>query len=116
LVDGNDCAPLDASAGRPLEVPSVMLTPTLLSWTAPSTADRYDVSRGLLSTSHAGDYGPCLVHATTALSLVDATVPPAGRGLVYLVRGIDDQCGGPGTWGYSSDAVERINGNPSACP
>src|SRR5262249_10086040 len=33
LVDGNDCAPLDASAGRPLEVPSVMLTPTLLSWT-----------------------------------------------------------------------------------
>jgi len=115
IADENDCAPLDASAGRPLEVASITVTPALLSWTAPSTADRYDVSRGVLGSIHTGDYGPCLVHAIAALSVADATHPPAGSGFGYLVRGIDNQCGGAGTWGYTA-GVERINTNPSACP
>jgi aminopeptidase N len=116
ILDGNDCAPLDASAGHPLEVPSVTVAPALVSWPGQSTADRYDVSRGLLGSIHAGDYGPCLVHAIAALSVPDASLPPPGGGYAYLVRGIDDQCGGVGTWGYSSAGLERINGNPSACP
>lgn len=116
IPDGLDCAPLDASAGRPAEVSGTTVTRTQISWPATPLADRYDVSRGPLSASHQGDYGACLIHGVAGTSTPDATVPPAGNGFLYLVRGIDDQCGGPGTWGTTSSGAERINGNPSACP
>jgi hypothetical protein len=116
IPDGLDCAPLDASAGRPLEVSGTTVTRTQVSWPATPAADRYDVSRGLLSASHQGDYGICLFHGVAGTSVPDATLPALGDGFLYLVRGIDDQCGGAGTWGTSSSGAERINGNPSACP
>jgi hypothetical protein len=51
-------------------------------------------------------------------SVADVSSPPGGNG--YLLPGSaalgDDQCGGAGTWGQSSCGVDRVNGNPGACP
>ncbi len=116
IPDSADCAPLDAAAGRPPEVAGLAVTGTQVSWSAAPGAERYDVSRGLLSSSHAGDYGPCLGDSVAGTSLPDPSVPPPGDGFLYLVRGVDDFCGGPGTWGTGSNGVERVNGNLLACP
>jgi len=116
VLDPDDCAPLDASAGRPLVVNVATVTTSGVTWTPTPLADRYDVTRGLLSASHDGDYGACLVDGTVATSASDPSIPPAGDGYLYLVRGVDDACGGPGTWGLNSSGLERVNANPSACP
>lgn len=115
IPDGMDCAPHDPSTGRPGEVSAITLTKTQVSWPVTPIADRYDVSRGVLSQSHQGDFGPCLVHGIVATSFADSSLPAAGDGFLYLVRGIDDACG-PGTWGNTSSGIERVNGNPLACP
>lgn len=116
ILDADDCAPLDPGGGRPFEVPAITVTRTQVAWSAAPGAERYDVSRGLLSAIQVGEYGPCLADSVTLASVPDAALPPAGDGFLYLVRGVDDVCGGPGSWGNASNGVERVNGNPLACP
>jgi len=116
VLDAADCAPLDASAGRPPEIAGDTATSSGYSWTSAPTANRYDVVRGLLSSSHAGDYGACFANDVAAASVTDVSLPPPGNGYLYLVRGVDDQCGGAGTWGQSSSGVVRVNSHPGACP
>jgi aminopeptidase N len=116
VLDGADCAPFDASGGSPPAIGGDAFTASVYSWTAAPLADRYDVTRGLLGASQAGDYGACLVTGVASTAVADPTLPPAGDGFLYLVRGVDDLCGGAGTWGFGSSGLERINANPSACP
>jgi hypothetical protein len=115
LDDPEDCAPLDPQQGTPGEVALLEAVAAdgavSLSWSAAPRADRYDLSRGLLGQLHGG-YGSCLVDGLAALSYEDATEPPAGDGFHYLVRGVDDGCGGAGTSGTDSAGVPR----PSPCP
>ncbi len=116
LADAVDCAPLDAAQGVPAEVAQLTLSgpagqPATLSWTAAARADAYDLSRGLLD-GLPGSYGACLAPLLPGLSHVDADLPPAGGGFLYLVRGHDTGCGGGGPTGYDSAGSPR----PSPCP
>jgi aminopeptidase N len=117
LLDGADCAPLDAGQGLPAEVATLALSrssPTAahLAWTATAHADAYDVSRGALSSLASGSYGSCLAPLVGSLSYDDGDVPPAGDGYQYLVRGHDAGCGGGGSLGQDSAGTPR----PSPCP
>ncbi len=114
IDDAVDCGVLDPLAGTPREVESLFAEPvgatdeTRFSWQAAPTADRYDVLRGRLG--QAGD-GVCRTDTDpdpTDTEYFEPEVPPAGSGWHYLVRAVDDGCGGPGPWGSSV--------SPSACP
>jgi S-formylglutathione hydrolase FrmB len=116
LLDGTDCDPQDGQAGTPPEAGPLSLTggeTTTITWPGQPTADAYDLSRGLASALLAsGDYGTCLAEDLPDPSYDDAERPPAGDGFVYLVRGEDDACGGPGPWGSASDDTPR---SPTGC-
>jgi hypothetical protein len=96
-----------------------------VSWTALAGADRYDVVRGSLTLlgSSGGNFTTatqaCLANDQAGVSFLDATLPAAGDGFFYLVRGIS--CGGAGT--YDSGAVSQVGSrdaeiaaSASACP
>jgi hypothetical protein len=97
----------------------------LVSWTAVTGADTYDLVRGSLTllSSSGGDFtastGACLANDQTGVSFLDATVPALGGGFWYLVRGLS--CGGAGTYDSiggsqvgSRDA--EIAASPNSCP
>ncbi len=114
LVDALDCAPLDATQGRPGEVAALDLQDHVtLLWTSHAQADGYDVSRGALSSLLATQgYGACLATNLTQTSYVDLAAPPAGDGYLYLVRARDAGCGGSGSFGSDGNGQER----PPLCP
>jgi arabinan endo-1,5-alpha-L-arabinosidase len=117
--DIEDCAPSDATQGRPDEADSLTLAgpPSYtLSWRPIPIADGYDVTRGPLSGLAWGDFGVCLSNDQAATSLDDPGLPASGEGFTYLVRGVDSGCGGGGTYGSSGSGSERSNTNPSTCP
>ncbi len=109
IDDSTDCAVLDPQAGTPPEIASLMAeaidaATTRLFWQAAATADRYDIARGLLG---AADDFVCRSDTdddTTDTEYLEPAVPPAGSGWHYLVRGIDDGCGGAGPWGSGAAA------------
>ncbi|HEV8336186.1 MAG TPA: hypothetical protein VGR67_07220 [Candidatus Polarisedimenticolia bacterium] len=123
-VDNNhDCALADPSAySPPLEVSPVVVEdgpdggallfwPSLGGQAGPGTV--YDVAAGDLSSlPTAGTAGSsalaCGLSATTA---VDPAIPQAGAAIYYMVRG-RNACAA-GTWGESSQLVERLS---PACP
>jgi hypothetical protein len=88
-----------------------------ISWSAlppqPGPAATYDVMRGRISELPVGGKPneTCLVSATVATTLSDATVPAAGTGFYYLVRGTN-LCG-RGNYGTASNGTPR---NATACP
>lgn len=123
--DNTDCAPSDRTAGRPAAVGPVLLTHdrllgiTKLTWPLLSNAERYDISRGVVSELATGSYGQCKTSRDldpTDGEFLDNQSPLLGTAFFYLVRGIDTGCGGPGSWGVSSDGTERVNGDPAGCP
>ncbi|HUD70459.1 MAG TPA: FG-GAP-like repeat-containing protein [Dongiaceae bacterium] len=102
---------------------SISVTYQDLSWTPMAGAATYDVVYGDLANFWiTGDYQEsllgCLLSGSPATALTFATVPPAGGGFWFLVRGRN--CGGPGTWdsGMPSqvDTREYLNLSPLACP
>ncbi|MDQ7007376.1 MAG: endonuclease/exonuclease/phosphatase family protein [Acidobacteriota bacterium] len=113
IDDSVDCAVLDPLAGTPLEVESlraetVGASTTRFTWTPASTADRYDVARGALGTA---DDFLCRTNTDddpTDTEFLEPAVPAAGSGWHYLVRALDDACGGAGPWGADAAAA--------ACP
>jgi hypothetical protein len=114
IPDAVDCAPLDAEQGVPDEVSGVVAygtTTMLLSWNAAPCADTYDLSRGLVSELSTG-YGVCLEPEWPQLSYSDGELPPVGDSFLYLLRGRDAGCGGPGPLGYDSTGTPRS----SPCP
>jgi hypothetical protein len=97
----------------------------LVSWTAITGADTYDLVRGSLSllSGSGGDFTistqACLVNDQAGVSFVDPAVPPPGSGYWYLVRGVS--CGGAGTYdsGAGSQVGSRdaeINASANSCP
>lgn len=114
IDDALDCGVLDPQAGTPAEVVSLRAEAvggtdeTRFTWQAAPTADRYDVLRG--SLGQAGD-GACRTDTDadpTDTEYLEPEVPPAGAGWHYLVRAVDDACGGAGPWGSSF--------GPEVCP
>jgi hypothetical protein len=122
LDDALDCAPANARGGRPSEVQGVVLgaaVPTAVSWDAAAFADRYEVSRGLVSALSPTDLGECQTARDpdpTDTVFVDGDLPPAADAFFYLIRAHNRICALAGTWGASSDGAERVNQNPAACP
>ena len=83
----------------PVEVLSVAVSPSAVSWDVVPRADVYDVLRGTLAGIRSGDFGVCLADDVAGTSVGDHEAPAPGAGFTYLVRGVDRDCGGPGTWG-----------------
>jgi aminopeptidase N len=113
LVDGLDCAPLDATQGRPGEARDLEFdtSPTpVLSWIPALRADWHDVTRGPLGSLDAG-LGVCLATGLAGAAYVDSEVLAPGEGFGYLVRGHDDGCGGAGSLGSASTGQRE-----SPCP
>jgi hypothetical protein len=120
-----DCAPSDASAGRPGTITDLaIVSPGLWTWSELPAADRYHVTRGLLSSLKLGQYGPCFASVPAPPFPLDADDPPLGDGFLYLVQGEDTSCGGLGSLGHASlgdwpagpSSPERVNLDPLACP
>ncbi len=118
--DIGDCAARDASQGRPGQTTLDLRASTnglaQLSWAALPSADRYDLTRGALSTLAPGELGACLVDDLAGTTYDDAAIPTAGDGWLYLVRGEDAGCGGSGSWGRDSSGSERNNQSAGVCP
>jgi hypothetical protein len=92
---------------------------TTLTWPLLTNAERYDISRGLVSELATGSYGQCKTSRDldpTDGEFLDNQSPASGASFFYLVRGIDTGCGGAGTWGFDSQQIERDNSDPQACP
>jgi len=119
VADPGDCAPLDGQQGRPGDpAPLTLQGPgvTTLAWPGAAPADRWDVGRGTLASLGAGHYGSCFANDLATPGATDGSLPAAGAGWFYLVRGTDLGCGGAGTWGRDSSGSERVNTDPAACP
>jgi hypothetical protein len=122
IQDAADCEISDASAGTPIDVQALALSgaaPTTITWNASAAADRYDVVRGLTVDLNGTDFGACQNARDTNptdTQFSEPDLPPVGSSFFFLVRGVDLQCGGPGSLGVSSTGMPRTNTNPSACP
>jgi hypothetical protein len=84
-----------------------------ISWTAATSATRYDAVRGALSALPVGPGGgdeQCFDNLPTT-SLDDPTVPSPGTGFWYLVRGENDCTAG--SYGTQSDGTPRVT---TTCP
>jgi hypothetical protein len=115
VLDVDDCDPLDASAGTPVEIVGLTASggeTTTIDWEDAPSADRYDLARGLLSSLGPGSWGSCHAEDLPASSWEDTEVPPAADGFFYLVRGEDLDCGGHGPWGNATTGDPR---QPAGC-
>jgi hypothetical protein len=118
-----DCAPSDPLILEPRDVAGLRVRHiggthwgwVQLTWSTAPGADTYSVTRSALSGLSVGQYGTCLAEGITVSRYVDSAVPDAGTGYSYLITGVSLQCG-PGTLGFGTGGVERVNQNPGACP
>jgi len=96
-----------------------------LSWPAAAGATRYDVVGGDLAKLVAthGDFSAatdlCLANDSAATAAHDPTIPAAGNGQWYLVRG--ENCGGFGSFDSGEAGIANprdllIAASPSRCP
>ena len=123
-VDNNhDCALADPGAfAPPGDIGPLMLVTgatgeTILSWpglaasAGPGTL--YDVAAGDIASLAASGFAASAPFACslTTPTTTDTSVPSAGAGTYYIVRG-RNACGA-GSWGRNSDGQERVS---SACP
>jgi hypothetical protein len=121
-----DCAPLDASAGRPGTIADLRaVSAGFWTWSALPAADRYHVTRVLLTSLSLGQYGPCFGSVLAPPLTLDTVLPPLGDGFMYLLQGEDTtSCGGLGSLGHTflgdwpgaPPDPERVNLDPLACP
>jgi hypothetical protein len=86
---------------------------TTYSWSAASTATRYDVVRGATSGLPVGPGGGTEIcfGNLSGTAVVDPAIPVAGGGFWYLSRGTN-ACGS-GTFGQQSDGSPRAT---TTCP
>jgi hypothetical protein len=107
--DGCDCEPDDPADRTPAEVTGVRVEPSegtfRVSWDPVGGADRYGVTRGLVSALAKGDYGACLAAGVAGTVVADGEPAPPGDGWAYLVRAESFDCG-PGADGY--DSLEQL--------
>jgi hypothetical protein len=111
LVDTEDCAPLDATQGRPAEVRLLRFEGARMTWDPAPTADGYDMARARLGSLDGG-LDTCLASGLLVTFHEDPSPPPAGGGFAYAVRAYDSGCGGAGSLGTDSQGMERL----SPCP
>jgi hypothetical protein len=128
----DDCDGIVDNGANPGPVTDVTLNPQplppgggpMLTWTAESLAQSYDVVYGDLGAllGSGGDFSVailgCIAEDTTATSVEHPPNPNAGQAYFYLVRG--NNCIGPGTYdsGSSSQSGPRdagINASPVSC-
>lgn len=100
-----DCGPTDPSAGRPPEIEGLLATnagpgDTRFRWQPQLTADSYDVLRGAVGDPSSGIFRTDTDPDPTDTTYVESSIPTAGTGWFYLIRGVDLACGGPGDWGH----------------
>lgn len=87
-------------------------TKTDLAWDGSASGTvQYQVYRDALPSPGAGPLGSCLVGGLALPATSDGTVPQAGGGFVYLVRGRGSVAG---SLGFRSDGSERTPA--AACP
>lgn len=107
----------DAPAAVPAGTPTLTVTKvggvTTLAWSPLADAPLYDVVRGSLASLRAtGGFssgtGGCIQDDRRPLAATDATVPAAGDGWWYLVRGVN--CDGDGTYNDGSQFGNRDPG------
>ena len=99
-----DCSELDPTAGQPGEIQGVVtdLMPgrvTRFSWQPEQVADRYDIMRGDIENPTGA---VCWSHNDpdpTDVEFVEQQTPPPGACWFYAIRGVDEACGGAGSWG-----------------
>ncbi|MEM7248184.1 MAG: cytochrome c peroxidase [Acidobacteriota bacterium] len=111
--DACDCRANDPERGTPPAVQGVVAQhlpggATSFSWQLQTVSDRYDVIRGSIALL---PLGACVSDADvdpTDSEFMEIETPPAGEGWFYVVRGVDDACGGAGTWGRDTP--------PGDCP
>jgi hypothetical protein len=120
VADVCDCAVLNPGAfSVPGEIVGVAFDPdkTTLRWNsaapAAGTETIHDVLRGVPGGFPVGSSPSeiCLSSEAPSSSKQDPSVPPAGSGFWYLVRG-KNTCG-TGTYGFSTEGTERSS---TACP
>lgn len=132
VCDGldNDCNGITDDAAVPTVIPDMTVTAAGAGAIGIGPlvglgASAFDIVRGnlpLLTSSH-GDFTQsidrCLADNAAGTGLVDADLPPAGGGFIYIVRAVN--CGGGGTWNSggagqvgSRDAGISLSG--AACP
>ena len=121
IDDARDCAALDSGDGRPgpisgLRAQRLPSGHVRFSWDAATTADRYDlIGGGLPANDVAG--APCRTSQDPDPSdtvFDDSEIPAPGSGGWLLVRGVDNGCGGAGTYS-SGHGREEARPNES-CP
>ena len=85
---------------------------TSFAWNDLGPGTTYDVLRGAIGEFPVGSGGSETYHQSTAAPMTsDATPPPAGSGVYYLVRG-ENVCGN-GSYGAATGGAPRLSG---ACP
>jgi hypothetical protein len=95
----------------PGEVTGVRFTnPTTLQWNAEPSAEWYEVYQ---ATSLPGTFGTCYAGDLTTASLIDASTPPLGSRVYYMVT-VRNRLREEGTKGFGSTGTERTNTLP--CP
>jgi hypothetical protein len=98
---------------------------TTISWTSLPNASVYDLVRGNLSTlrSSAGDFSAatesCLADNEAATTFTDGTIPAAGSGFYYLVRGVN--CAGNSSYDEGNPKQQgsrdaETNASANSCP
>ncbi len=98
-----DCDPLDATAGRPPAVDQVVAESMSGSvarfvWSPTFFADRYEILRGSVANP---DGAICWTQNDpdpTDTQYDEPAMPLPGDSWFFLIRGVDDACGGPGPW------------------
>ena len=103
-----DCEDPDCTGGAgPADLTDLRWDGTILRWTAPAGAQRFDLARGRLSdVARRGDLlqSECAgVELVTPQWADDGRVPPPGEGLWYLVRAEGPACAFGG-WGAGTPA------------
>lgn len=121
IIDACDCAPADGGAyDTPPEAGGVLFAAdkTTLSWTSlareAGTGTMYDAIVGdldTLRTTGVVSAANCSGSATTATSLVEATIPSPGGGLYYVIQARNG-CG-LGGFGQATNGSPRTHPN---CP
>jgi hypothetical protein len=118
--DSRDCGPYDPGAGIPVTVTGLLAEKlpdetARFSWDPGPYADRYDVLSGDLPAADmsAGSCRTLDDPDRTDTIFDNAGSPPPDSGAWFLVRGMDDYCWDPGSYGASSTGLERAN---EECP
>lgn len=100
--------------GPPGEVAGVQILSDgqTLTWSPEPTSMTYNLYSGTLSTLP-GTFGSCAQSQVAATTLVEASMPPPGSGLFFIITG-ENRLGEEGIKGRSTG--DSLRSNPAPCP